>query len=61
MTQRSRINFKPENVVFDKKGKKAIAKLIDFGFAKILDNQNSVLQTPVGTLEYCGMWPVIYH
>eukprot|EP01127_Copromyxa_protea_P019504 TRINITY_DN6352_c0_g1_i1.p1 TRINITY_DN6352_c0_g1~~TRINITY_DN6352_c0_g1_i1.p1 ORF type:complete len:245 (-),score=57.71 TRINITY_DN6352_c0_g1_i1:3-737(-) len=47
-------DLKPENVVFDKKGDTSTAKLIDFGFAKILDNQNSVLQTPVGTLEYCG-------
>lgn len=44
----------PENVVFDKKGNTATAKLIDFGFSKILDSQNPVLQTPVGTLEYCG-------
>eukprot|EP01127_Copromyxa_protea_P019505 TRINITY_DN6352_c0_g1_i2.p1 TRINITY_DN6352_c0_g1~~TRINITY_DN6352_c0_g1_i2.p1 ORF type:complete len:342 (-),score=64.75 TRINITY_DN6352_c0_g1_i2:126-1151(-) len=47
-------DLKPENVVFDKKGDTSTAKLIDFGFAKILDNQNSVLQTPVGTLEYCA-------
>eukprot|EP01126_Amoeba_proteus_P056223 TRINITY_DN7046_c0_g1_i1.p1 TRINITY_DN7046_c0_g1~~TRINITY_DN7046_c0_g1_i1.p1 ORF type:complete len:349 (-),score=74.84 TRINITY_DN7046_c0_g1_i1:254-1300(-) len=45
-------DLKPENIVFDHKGKGATAKLIDFGFSKMIGTQNSVLQTPVGTLEY---------
>jgi len=47
--------LKPENIVFDTTGPDSTAKLIDFGFAKKQNmNQDSILQTPVGTVEYCA-------
>jgi serine/threonine-protein kinase HSL1, negative regulator of Swe1 kinase len=54
-------DLKPENILFStKEHKAAVVKLIDFGFAKQEKDDSAVLQTPIGTTAYVGMWELIF-
>lgn len=48
-------DLKPENLLYTKRGKDAVLKLTDFGFAKETVNEGLSLQTPCYTPYYVGM------
>lgn len=45
-------DLKPENLLLTKKGKDASVKIIDFGLAKLLENNNSTTSSFLGTRGY---------
>ena len=65
--------MKPENIIFESKGKDAYIRLIDFGLAKFFDTRRSgkSMKTKIGTPYYmapevldgaydeaCDMWSI---
>ena len=53
-------DLKPENVLLTSETGLPLAKLCDFGFARII-GEKSFRKSIVGTPAYLGMWFVVVH